>query len=243
MQTDADRRAALRAVHRLLEPGGRFVFDVFAPAPDDIERDARPLARARAGHLRARRLGRGRAHARPARPRRGRRGGAQPRVALGRGVARAARRGGLRRRGPLRLVRPHARGRGARGLDLGLPNGTADGIILVCPPSGRKLPADRASERRSLTRESLQFPNLVVGSRTRPARGVSDIDPVLFTFASSRRSSRSACSSCSARSCATAGVAQAARRRRTASARPARGDLARRQRARLDARHERAAAA
>jgi SAM-dependent methyltransferase len=37
MQTDADRRAALRAVRRLLQPGGRFVFDVFAPAPDDIE--------------------------------------------------------------------------------------------------------------------------------------------------------------------------------------------------------------
>jgi SAM-dependent methyltransferase len=36
MQTDADRRAALRAVHELLEPGGRFVFDVFAPAADDI---------------------------------------------------------------------------------------------------------------------------------------------------------------------------------------------------------------
>ena len=36
MQTDEDRRAALRAVRGLLEPGGRFVFDVFAPAPDDI---------------------------------------------------------------------------------------------------------------------------------------------------------------------------------------------------------------
>ncbi len=36
MQTDADRRAALRAVQRLLEPGGRFVFDVFTPAPTDI---------------------------------------------------------------------------------------------------------------------------------------------------------------------------------------------------------------
>jgi SAM-dependent methyltransferase len=36
MQTDADRRAALRAAKKLLEPGGRFAFDVFAPAPDDI---------------------------------------------------------------------------------------------------------------------------------------------------------------------------------------------------------------
>jgi len=36
MQTDEDRRAALQAVLKLLEPGGHFVFDVFAPAPDDI---------------------------------------------------------------------------------------------------------------------------------------------------------------------------------------------------------------
>jgi SAM-dependent methyltransferase len=36
MRTDADRRAALRAVRGLLRPGGRFVFDVFAPAPDDV---------------------------------------------------------------------------------------------------------------------------------------------------------------------------------------------------------------
>jgi SAM-dependent methyltransferase len=36
LPTDADRRAALEAARRLLEPGGRFVFDVFAPAPDDI---------------------------------------------------------------------------------------------------------------------------------------------------------------------------------------------------------------
>jgi SAM-dependent methyltransferase len=36
METDEDRRAALRAVHSLLEPDGRFIFDVFAPAPDDI---------------------------------------------------------------------------------------------------------------------------------------------------------------------------------------------------------------
>jgi SAM-dependent methyltransferase len=36
MQTDEDRRAALRAVHALLAPGGRLVFDVFTPGADDI---------------------------------------------------------------------------------------------------------------------------------------------------------------------------------------------------------------
>jgi SAM-dependent methyltransferase len=36
METDADRRAALRAIHGLLAPAGRFVFDVFAPGADDI---------------------------------------------------------------------------------------------------------------------------------------------------------------------------------------------------------------
>ena len=36
MQTDDDRRAALRAVRSLLAPGARFVFDVFTPAADDI---------------------------------------------------------------------------------------------------------------------------------------------------------------------------------------------------------------
>ena len=46
MESDADRRTALRAVHRVLEPGGRFVFDVFAPAPDDItETDGRWIER------------------------------------------------------------------------------------------------------------------------------------------------------------------------------------------------------
>ena len=37
LRTDADRRRALRSVRRLLAPSGRFVFDVFAPARDDIE--------------------------------------------------------------------------------------------------------------------------------------------------------------------------------------------------------------
>jgi ubiquinone/menaquinone biosynthesis C-methylase UbiE len=37
METDADRRMALRAVSRGLSPGhGRFVFDVFTPSVDDI---------------------------------------------------------------------------------------------------------------------------------------------------------------------------------------------------------------
>jgi SAM-dependent methyltransferase len=36
LPTDSDRLSALRAVWALLAPGARFVFDVFAPAPDDI---------------------------------------------------------------------------------------------------------------------------------------------------------------------------------------------------------------
>jgi SAM-dependent methyltransferase len=36
MQSDADRRAALKAVRGSLREGGRFVFDVFTPAADDI---------------------------------------------------------------------------------------------------------------------------------------------------------------------------------------------------------------
>jgi SAM-dependent methyltransferase len=35
--TEEARGQALAAVHRLLEPGGRFVFDVFAPSAEDIE--------------------------------------------------------------------------------------------------------------------------------------------------------------------------------------------------------------
>jgi len=36
METEADRLAAVRAVHRILRPGGRFVFDVFNPGREDI---------------------------------------------------------------------------------------------------------------------------------------------------------------------------------------------------------------
>jgi len=37
LHTDNDRRRALRAVRALLEPTGRFVFDVFTPSREDIE--------------------------------------------------------------------------------------------------------------------------------------------------------------------------------------------------------------
>jgi SAM-dependent methyltransferase len=36
METELDRLAAVRAVHGLLEPDGRFVFDVFSPGREDI---------------------------------------------------------------------------------------------------------------------------------------------------------------------------------------------------------------
>jgi SAM-dependent methyltransferase len=36
LHDDESRRRALAAAHRLLVPGGRLVFDVFTPAPDDI---------------------------------------------------------------------------------------------------------------------------------------------------------------------------------------------------------------
>jgi len=36
LRTDADRLDALRAAHGLLVPGGRLVFDVFAPGADDV---------------------------------------------------------------------------------------------------------------------------------------------------------------------------------------------------------------
>jgi SAM-dependent methyltransferase len=36
METEPEKLRALRAVHSLLVPDGRFVFDVFAPSPEDI---------------------------------------------------------------------------------------------------------------------------------------------------------------------------------------------------------------
>ena len=37
METEKEKLRALRAARTLLEPGGRFVFDVFEPSPEDIE--------------------------------------------------------------------------------------------------------------------------------------------------------------------------------------------------------------
>ena len=37
LESDGERLDALRAVYLLLEPGGRFVFDVFAPSMEDVE--------------------------------------------------------------------------------------------------------------------------------------------------------------------------------------------------------------
>jgi SAM-dependent methyltransferase len=46
LESDEDRIQALEAVYALLLPGGRFVFDVFAPSSDDIEEtDGRWLER------------------------------------------------------------------------------------------------------------------------------------------------------------------------------------------------------
>jgi SAM-dependent methyltransferase len=37
LESDGERLDTLRAVYRLLRPGGRFVFDVFAPSMEDVE--------------------------------------------------------------------------------------------------------------------------------------------------------------------------------------------------------------
>ena len=38
LDSDEARREALASAHGLLEPGGRLVFDVFSPSPEDVER-------------------------------------------------------------------------------------------------------------------------------------------------------------------------------------------------------------
>ena len=108
MTTEDERLRALRAARELLAPGGRLVFDVFAPERRGRRGHARPLARARAWDLRARRLGRERANADALGPA-GRRGvDHASRLALAARVAAAARPRRLRRRGAVGLVRPPA---------------------------------------------------------------------------------------------------------------------------------------
>ena len=120
MQDEDEKLLALRAAHELLLSPAASRLRRLRAEPRGHLRDARSLARARAGHLRARRLGRDDedAAAVGALGRFGRLDGAA--LALGDRVAPPDRRGGLRRRRPLRLVRPPAVRRRRRH-DLGLP--------------------------------------------------------------------------------------------------------------------------
>ncbi len=70
METDADRRAALRAIRRAARARRPLRLRRVRARRRRHRGDGRPLARARARHLGARGLGRGLAHARVARPRR-----------------------------------------------------------------------------------------------------------------------------------------------------------------------------
>ena len=58
MPDEEEKLQALRAARELLEPGGRLVFDVFAPSAEDIAETHGLWLEREAGHLRARRLGR-----------------------------------------------------------------------------------------------------------------------------------------------------------------------------------------
>ena len=73
LHTDDERVSALRIALALLEPGGRLMFDVFAPERRRHRRDQRALARARAGHLGASRMAARGTAARPVGARRERR--------------------------------------------------------------------------------------------------------------------------------------------------------------------------
>ena len=119
MPDEEQKLRALRAARGLLEPGGHLVFDVFAPSPEDIsETDGLWLEREPGIFERAdwdettRTL---RLSVRVGRLRRV----DGPALALGDRVAPPDRRGGLRRRRPLRLVRPPPLP-GRRGHDLAL---------------------------------------------------------------------------------------------------------------------------
>ena len=63
MPDEDEKLRALRAAHDLLEPGGRLIFDVFAPSSEDIAETNGLWLEREPEHLRARRLGRGDPHA------------------------------------------------------------------------------------------------------------------------------------------------------------------------------------
>ena len=115
---DGERVEALTAARAALAPGGAARLRRLRAQAGRHRGDPRPLARARARHLRARRMGRERPHAHPLRPRPLGRRDDGPLLDLARGMAAAPRGNRLHRRGLLRLVRPNAvprrRGHGLR---------------------------------------------------------------------------------------------------------------------------------
>ena len=126
METDADRRTVLRAVAKHLAPGRALRLRRLHARRRRHRRDARRLARARAGHLGARRLERAHPDTHPARPRRRwtrprcrshgcpwRNGAACSSTRASRSLA-------------LRLVRPQAVA-GRRGLRVDLPASLGEG--------------------------------------------------------------------------------------------------------------------
>ena len=157
--TRACARSARRASCSL--PGGRLVFDVFAPSAERHRRHARPLARARARHLRARRLGLAGADADAVGARRERRDELRARVALERRVARAPRAGRLPGRsaataGSTAARTPAARTRsGSRG-SAGLEqlDRVADGDLARLDDRARASRACPASSARRPSRSS-----------------------------------------------------------------------------------------
>ena len=119
METEEEK---LRALDGSSKPSGRrgpFRLRCLRAEPRRHRGDGRPLARARARDLRARRLGRGLAHALAVGPLGRGRDDIRPPLALCTRMAETSRRGGVRGRRALRLVRSAAPGRrGGHGLRL-----------------------------------------------------------------------------------------------------------------------------